>query len=255
MIRFKQYITELSQSAINKAKEKFKNNEDSDKYVELFNKLQTKHIIKGVDIFQLSFKELKDIVDKHNKETKTQAKRIVKQEGSEKVFENDKAIVMWIKSEKASCYYGANTHWCISGINDNMFSEYIDDYNIFFIISKHDVGEYKKPKFAMLIDDKGKIHSFWNEDDDQIKDQSEAWLERLDIPFNNKLFPKKFIKQTMKAKINSSILNDDGDRDMDVKTIVGKVFDFKRVSAGVWEMISNNEFKGDRFVRSQLEPV
>jgi len=56
--------------------------------------------------------------------------------GVEKLYEDDKYLLLRPKNREASCKYGANTKWCISGNYNNYFDNYKGDNLFFFIIDK-----------------------------------------------------------------------------------------------------------------------
>ena len=94
-------------------------------------KLETK------DINQ--YKSLSDVesaVEPHlGTTTKRQEKKAIKSEGADLVH-NDKergVTVHHIKTEQASCSYGAGTKWCTIGKKDNMFNYYNKDGPMFVI--------------------------------------------------------------------------------------------------------------------------
>ena len=64
-------------------------------------------------------------------------------EGAEKVFEDSDWLIIHVKTEEASCYYGANTKWCTSGKTGNMFGIYSRPGPIMIIIDKNANKKYQ----------------------------------------------------------------------------------------------------------------
>src|SRR5690606_24388638 len=136
---------------IEKFKQKYGLNND-DEIKEIFNRFNSQQSrLDNKDIFGYSDLEtLKShIFTKSNKEQKFQAKK-----GAEKVFENDKVLVIRIDNQKASCYYGSNTKWCISAKKDNAWESYIN-VTFYFIIDKQ-----TNKKYAVGVNINNKIKEF-----------------------------------------------------------------------------------------------
>jgi hypothetical protein len=97
-------------------------------YVNMFNTLQAKNQLKGVDISQLDFAKLKELIDtKSQEKTHTEVKKEIKVSGADKVFENDKVVVVIPKTHKASCMYGSNTKWCTTEKDPQHWNHYWRD--------------------------------------------------------------------------------------------------------------------------------
>ena len=95
--------------------------------------------------------------------TKKERDKLAK-EGSEKIYEDDKWLVLRIDNYEASRRYGKSTKWCISGDRDDCGSRFFDIYtgglnDIYFYIQKN-----TPYKYALEFND---IHNWalWNEED------------------------------------------------------------------------------------------
>ena len=78
----------------------------------------------------------------------TEREKVTK--GAIKVFENDKAIVLLIRTKEAAIKHGRKTKWCISydDSKDNQFYSYtFESYTIYFVLPKTGIE-----KFAILKD-------------------------------------------------------------------------------------------------------
>lgn len=64
-------------------------------------------------------------------------------EGAEKVFEDSNWLIVHVKTEEASCYYGANTKWCTAGETNNMFNNYNQKGPLIIIIDKKENQKYQ----------------------------------------------------------------------------------------------------------------
>jgi hypothetical protein len=61
-----------------------------------------------------------------------------KSQETDVIYNSDKFVVVWPKTEFASCEWGVNTKWCVSAKESNMYDNYAND-NVFlyFIINKN----------------------------------------------------------------------------------------------------------------------
>jgi len=149
-----QLITELSLSRGNIARltKRFKITDMQAKLLitrfnEYVNRLHNK------DIF--NYNTVRDVLDaiEAARITPSHAERkaLIKTEGAQKVFENDKCIVLRIRSPEAAMIYGRGTKWCIAALYDNQFGNYtvsdILQNTVYFILNKQKPGN----KYAVLI--------------------------------------------------------------------------------------------------------
>ena len=117
-------------------------------YLTVFNK-KRKMMEGGADINR--FKSLQElykavqpfIEDKtlgmSNSEKESEAKK-----GAEKVYEDDRWIVIVPHTKEAACYYGKNTQWCTAAEqSNNMFDNYNDDGELYINIDKHTNEKYQ----------------------------------------------------------------------------------------------------------------
>ena len=65
--------------------------------------------------------------------------------GAEKLYEDDRWLLVKPKTEEASCYYGAGTQWCTSATKGNAFGQYNKNGNLYYLIDKsRKLGPYYK---------------------------------------------------------------------------------------------------------------
>ena len=117
---------------------KFKIPEDLSKLnseLERFSKIS--HKLEKNDLAKYSWEEFLDIVPKLEEiHTSNEEERIAKS-GAEKLFEDDKWIVIHPKTEEAACYYGSGTRWCTASTKGyNYFDNYNTEGNLYIVISK-----------------------------------------------------------------------------------------------------------------------
>lgn len=93
------------------------------------------HRFEQKDINQ--FKKWSDFQEARTKAETVQSRKELKEQGAEKIFENDRYLVIRPKTHQASCKYGSNTKWCIT-MRDyaNYFDSYTNHSSFFFVIDK-----------------------------------------------------------------------------------------------------------------------
>lgn len=74
--------------------------------------------------------------------TKGEVTRQIK-EGAEKVYEDERWLVVVPHTKEAACLYGAHTQWCTAAREDNMFDEYNQDGNLYINIDKQNNRKYQ----------------------------------------------------------------------------------------------------------------
>lgn len=107
--------------------------------------------------------EIYDIVKRYEQtKTKGEIVRDIKRKDAEKVFENDKVIVVKPKSKEASCFYGKGTKWCTAASSSyNYFDNYYLDkmVNLYYVLVKG-----SNEKYAVAVHPDGKKEVFDAED-------------------------------------------------------------------------------------------
>ncbi len=93
------------------------------------------------------FRNFRDFEIARENASLKKSKKELKEEGAEKIFENERYLVIRPKTHAASCQYGSNTRWCIT-MRDyaNYFNSYTNQSSFFFVIDK--VRQEPEPGFA-----------------------------------------------------------------------------------------------------------
>jgi len=133
-----------------------------------FDKLCNKGLIENKDINSYrNIEQVYDVVKEYeNVKTKGEIEKDIKVSGADKVFENDKALVLFIKDENASICYGKGTKWCISAKDNNYFKDYwarglID----FYFIIRNDIDISNRfYKIAAAVSQTNKLEVYDAED-------------------------------------------------------------------------------------------
>lgn len=147
-------ITTLLES-FKDAKVKFTNEEDEhtvDVYIDTFKELANRNIITGQDKdigkwIKAGWEEFKAFVDdakEKNSNRDVKKKRINKSSEYIILADNDEFTAVIPLTERASCYYGKSTNWCVSVVSeDNMFDAYV-----------------AAGKFPVHVNKEGEVYSF-----------------------------------------------------------------------------------------------
>jgi hypothetical protein len=99
--------------------------------VKYFDKNQ--HKFEKKDIYQYTYDEF---IQKYEEAITKMSKREIVSSGVEKLYEDDRYLLIRPKNREASCKYGANTKWCIASVSNNYFDNYKYRNLFFFIIDK-----------------------------------------------------------------------------------------------------------------------
>jgi hypothetical protein len=99
--------------------------------IQYFDKNQ--HKFEKKDIYQYTYDEF---IKKYEEAITKISKREMALSGVEKLYEDDKYVLVRPKNKEASCKYGSNTKWCIASNTNNYFNNYSDENLFFFVIDK-----------------------------------------------------------------------------------------------------------------------
>ena len=99
--------------------------------------------------------------------TKRQIKAQMKQ-GAEKILDTKDVLVIHPQTKEAAQYYGSNTRWCTSAINNNEFDHYNEEGPLYIIIDKKTNKKY------------------------QIHFETHSLMDELDLVVGIKKFIKKY---------------------------------------------------------------
>jgi len=129
--------------------------------------------------------EVFDVVQKYSDTTsKSQEKKKMKEEEVEKVFENDKVLVVKPKSTRASCQYGAGSQWCTASTGSyNYFRSYYLDrmVNLYYILPKIRMRKNYE-KMAVAVHPSGQKEVYLANDKYMSYDRMKPTFEKLGIP-------------------------------------------------------------------------
>jgi len=74
---------------------------------------------------------------------KIKSRSETRKKGAEKVYEDDKWLIVIPHTKEAAQLYGKGTKWCTSAVNENMFEEYYEDADLYININKKTGRKYQ----------------------------------------------------------------------------------------------------------------
>jgi hypothetical protein len=100
----------------------------------------------------------------------------------DKIYEDDKFLVVKPKTEQASCKYGSNTKWCVTQKGGGHFQRYTSgDQGLYFIINKTNSTNKNYSKVAIHFNDDGDA-KYW--------DSQDSPMSQREIDILNYAFPE-----------------------------------------------------------------
>jgi len=135
-------------------------------------------IIKDFDKYQSNL-EKKDINQYNNlwdldlllEPIKTKEKQRQLEKQVDKIYEDDRFLVVMPKTHQASCKYGANTKWCTTSQSDDHFKRYTSgNQALYYIINKNKSTNKDYSKVAIHYDGMG-YPRFWDSQDNGMNDR------------------------------------------------------------------------------------
>ena len=125
-----------------------------------FDKYQSQLEKKDINQYK-TFHELEKVLEPF--QTKEKEKELEK--SADKIYEDNKFVVIKPKTEEASCKYGSNTKWCVTSKGSGHFGRYTSGRQLlYFIINKAKSTNKNYSKVALHFDDGGNIR-YWDTQD------------------------------------------------------------------------------------------
>ena len=107
--------------------------------------------------------------------TKNKEKELEKQ--ADKIYEDDKFLVIKPKTEESSCKYGSNTKWCVTSKGSGHFNRYTSGrQSLYFIINKAKSTNKNYSKVAIHFDDSGEMR-YWDTQDSPLSQREKDIFE------------------------------------------------------------------------------
>tara|TARA_R110002051_G_scaffold121622_1_gene194741 strand:+ start:1868 stop:3640 length:1773 start_codon:yes stop_codon:yes gene_type:complete len=117
------------------------------------------------------YKHIDQLFDALKKIGETARRTVDITDDVEKIYEDNRFVVVSPKTHTASCYYGAGTKWCTATKeNDSHFSTYKGNGELYYIIDK--TLPTSSPYYKVALNKKVQEHKedFWDAKDDAITD-------------------------------------------------------------------------------------
>lgn len=103
-------------------------------YLERFDNIRKNLDKKDINQYN-SIQEFVDTIEKYG--STSSEKRSELKSGTEKIYEDDKVLVVKPLTKEASCYYGSGTRWCTAAKEfDNRFDSYFKMGPLYYFINK-----------------------------------------------------------------------------------------------------------------------
>lgn len=131
--------------------------------VKAFDNLVNRKIVQKEesDIYKYDLDLADDLIqNRSNVQSKGEIKKQAKEEGSEIIQETNNHLIVKLKSHTASCFYGANTKWCISGKTSNYWNQYWEAGITIYVV----IDKIRNKKYAVAVGPDGTKECFDEED-------------------------------------------------------------------------------------------
>ena len=154
------------------------------------------HKFEKKDIYQYTYDEF---IKKYEEAIIKISKRELVLSGVDKLYEDDKYVLVRPKNKEASCKYGSNTKWCIASNTNNYFNNYSEDNLFFFIIDKLREpipGKKKSPNyFKIAIQYEPPMSGLFNNNTSYIKSKPSFY-------FTERISKEAFLQQSQNGDIS-----------------------------------------------------
>jgi hypothetical protein len=118
------------------------------------------------------YRDINQLFDALKKVGQTARRTVEISDEVDKIYEDNRFVVVVPKTHKSSCYYGAGTKWCTASKDtDSHFSNYKSDGELYYIIDK--TLPTSSPYYKVALNKKlaGLTEDFWDVKDKPITDK------------------------------------------------------------------------------------
>jgi len=144
----------------------------------------------------------------------------------DKVYEDNKFLVIKPKTEEASCKYGAGTKWCVTQKGSGHFGRYTQgNQQLYFIIDKKNSTDKEFSKVAVHFSNRGDI-TFWDSQDNSLT-QKEINILKYAFPEVIDTINKDYEKTNISNsdKILTEVFNRMGEASKEIKNYLKSNYD------------------------------
>jgi hypothetical protein len=123
---------------------------------------------KNIDSYP-DYRSLKGVVEAAEESVTRKEREVQAKEGANKIYEDERWMVIRPDTQDASCYYGAGTKWCTAMKNQNHFDNYTSKGRLYYLIDKsRNLGKYYKiAAYKPFVGDGG--DEWYDEKDNRIE--------------------------------------------------------------------------------------
>jgi len=185
-----------------------------------FDKYQSQ--LKKKDINQYNtFSELEDALSPFIEKEKQ--KELEKQ--ADKIYEDNKFLVIKPKTEEASCKYGSNTKWCVSSHSSGHFGRYTQGQQaLYFIINKANSTNRTYSKVAVHFDNEGNP-KYWDSQDAQMSQREVNVLNYAFPEIINAIFKDyEIIRVSAADKVLIEVFDSNGEDSAEIKNYLNTTY-------------------------------
>jgi len=127
---------------------------------------------KNIDSYD-TYRELKMVVDEIDLRQTRKQKETEAKSGVDKLYEDERWLLVKPNTYEGSCYYGSSTKWCTASREaPHHFQDYSKDGNLFYIIDKSkDLGDFYKIALYKKFEDGSE--EWYDRADNKLSDQTE----------------------------------------------------------------------------------
>jgi len=172
--------------------------------------------------------------------TKKEEKELEKQ--IDKIYEDDKFVVVKPKSESASCKYGSNTKWCVTSKGSGHFGRYTAGrQGLYFVINKAKSTNKNYSKVAIHFDDGGSMR-YWDAQDSPMS-QREVDVFEYAFPemIGEIINDYKIYAGSMTDKFLTEAFNSVGENSADKRNYLNSTYTLSTLVRG-FQNLSNSDF-------------
>lgn len=144
MGKFGKWLLQIYNNGNLKIEDLYKVKQYLETFVKFYNKIENKDIMRYKNLPEL-YNNIKPFLDNTVQSTsKSDEIRKIKENGSERFYEDSKWLVIIPKTKEAACYYGKGTQWCTAATEShNMFDTYNSEGKLYININKQTGEKYQ----------------------------------------------------------------------------------------------------------------
>ena len=205
--------------------------DELEKTVELvkdFDKYQSQLPKKDINQY-VSLNELEKVIIylRNKSKDKEEEKKV------DKIYEDDKFLILKPQSEAASCKYGSNTKWCVTSRGSGHFGRYTSGrQQLYFIINKTNSTNKNYSKIAIHFDDGGEPR-YWDSEDN-LMSQRESDIINYAYPELIEAIKSDYKKlsESLSDRFLTQIFDSVGETSAEIRNFLKSIYDLSIMVRG-----------------------